>query len=269
MRGVRARQRSRGSRPPATRTPAGGPPTTFPRRRASRPPRPQSRCATAFSWRGLSHMRASQYVDAKIGERAGRPALPPSAPGCAPVIPGEVLTSRKVHRPSGLRIRSRRPQPEQPTMRNAASDCAWIATFDRGIDSRRAEVLGVVRKILVVIVVVAFRRLDADERQRTLAEDRCRQFGAGDEFLDDDQVVVLRRRGVGRRQFVVIDRGDARDADGRAFARGLDDQRQAQFGDDRPPVGRPRRPRDSAASECRWRATRAWSATCPWPVPTP
>ena len=39
-------------------------------------------------------------------------------------------------------------------------------------------------------------------------------------------------------EFIVVDSGDLRDADRRAFARRLDDQRQAQFGDDRHPVGR-------------------------------
>ena len=97
-----------------------------------------------------------------------------------PVMPGDVLTSRNVHRPSGLRIRSSRPQPEQPMMRNAVERLRLDRSFDRGIDSRRAEVLGVVRKILVVIVVVAVRRFDADQRQRdvrrgSMPSVRCRR----------------------------------------------------------------------------------------------
>ena len=67
-----------------------------------------------------------------------------------PVMPGEVLTSRNDQAPSSLRIKSRRPQPVQPTMSNASSDRArngvynlsdW-RTFER-VASIVAEELGV------------------------------------------------------------------------------------------------------------------------------
>ena len=73
-------------------------------------------------------------------------------------------------------------------------------------------------------------------------EDRRGQLGAGDEFLDQHEVVVLRRFGVGERELVVVDAGDLGDADRRAFARRLHDQRQAELGDHAHPVGRRGRP---------------------------
>jgi len=44
-----------------------------------------------------------------------------------PVIPGDVFTSRNENEPSGRSMRSSRPQPAQPTMRNASSELAWIS----------------------------------------------------------------------------------------------------------------------------------------------
>ena len=59
-----------------------------------------------------------------------------------------------------------------------------------------------------MVVVVALRRFDAYQRQRALAEDADRQLDAGDELLDDDQVVVLGGGAIRDRHFVVVDLGD-------------------------------------------------------------
>ena len=91
-----------------------------------------------------------------------------------PVMPGDVLTSRNEYEPSARRIRSSRPQPVQPTMSNAASDAAWISRSTACRQSARAEVLRFVREILGVVVVVAVRCFDPDQRQRAPRENRRR-----------------------------------------------------------------------------------------------
>jgi hypothetical protein len=49
-------------------------------------------------------------------------------------MPGDVFTSRNEKLPSPRRIRSRRPQPVQPTTSNAASACARISrSFGSGM----------------------------------------------------------------------------------------------------------------------------------------
>ena len=50
-----------------------------------------------------------------------------------PVIPGDVLSSRNWNEPSARRMRSSRPQPVAPRMRNAATEAFWIsASFSGG-----------------------------------------------------------------------------------------------------------------------------------------
>src|SRR5258708_1760443 len=133
--------------------------------------------AMALSCRGLSHMRASQDRNAELRER--HPCLPGSDRNKAVAR----HTRRRVH------------------LQELPRDLA----FDTVVYPGRAQIAGRVGEVLVVVVVVAVRRLDANERQYTVAEDGCRQLDAFDELLDDHQVVVLGRRPVRGDELPVID----------------------------------------------------------------
>ncbi len=104
-------------------------------------------------------------------------------------------------------------------------------------DAARAVVARLVGKILVVVIVIALRRLDPGQRQRAIIEDRRGELDAVNELLGQHEVVVLCRVAIGDRQLVVIHRSHFREPDRRAFPRGLDDHGQAQLGNNGPPVG--------------------------------
>ena len=167
---MRRRSRARAAssrRPRGMRTPAGARATrTRPSASAHGRDQRQAPRRCAFSCCASSHMRAPQDLDAQVGERRCPPAFAAIGTSEWPVMPGDVFTSRNENVPSARRIRSSRPQPRQPTMSNAASDAARISRLLRVRQAGRAEVLRLVGEVLVVVVVVALRRLDADQRQR-------------------------------------------------------------------------------------------------------
>src|SRR5215831_9446467 len=191
--------------------------------------------AIALSLRGSSHMGALQYLQAKVGKRhsrllrrhrhqavtchAGRGVhleeLPPSVGLQDEIEPTPATASDQLERVDRLRLD------------RLLGRCGQAA---------RAVVARLVGEILVVVIVVALRRLDADQWQCTVVENRGGELDPGDELFDDHQRVVLRRQVVGERELVMVDRADFSDADGRAFVRRLDDERQAQLGHDRPPI---------------------------------
>src|SRR6266567_740037 len=191
--------------------------------------------ASALSARMSSHMRASQDFHAKRGE----------------IHPRLLRRHRHeaVSRHAGRRIdleerpRAIGAQDQIEAAPAAATDDAkrrQRLRLDRLLDvggyAARAEIPGLVGKILVVIVVVSLGRLDPYEGQRALVENRSRQLDAGDEFLGYDEVVVLGGSAKGKLELAMIDLRDAGKTYGRSLARRLDDQRQSKLGDNRPPV---------------------------------
>src|SRR5512144_1390163 len=114
--------------------------------------------AIAFSWRASSHMRTLQDLDAKVSER--RPGLPRRhRHEAVPRHPG-----RRVHFEERIRAVVAKDQVE-------ATPAAAADDIERGERPRanlallrvryaaRTEVFRVVREVLVVVVVVALRRL--------------------------------------------------------------------------------------------------------------
>src|SRR4029077_11956717 len=99
----------------------------------------------------------------------------------------------------------------------------------------RAVVFGVVGEVFVLVVVVALRRLDADQRQRLLAEHARGVLGTVDELLGErDVAIFLRRQLIGRRQLLYG--GDLGQAERRALVRRLDDERQLELARHRLPI---------------------------------
>ena len=156
-----------------------------------------------------------------------------------PVMPGDVFTSRNEYVPSGRSIRSS-AAPAACSRRTwkAASDSARISSSSGAGRPRRAVVLRVVGEVLVLVVVVALRRLDADQRQRPCrraiaAVSSCPSTNSSTSTSASCRAAAA----PGLRELLVVDGGDLGDADRRALARGLDDQRQPELGDHAHPVG--------------------------------
>src|SRR5690348_3163365 len=192
--------------------------------------------ASTFNWRGLSHMRASEDFDAKIGKADARLFRRHRHQAVAG-HPGRSVHLEELPRPVGTKDEIESTPAARAYQPESLQRFRLDRTLHRPFDPARTEVPRFVGEILVVIVVIALRRLDADERQGAIAEDGRGQLGAGNEFLGEHQIVVLLGLAVRDRELVVIDGADLGEADGRTLARGLDDQRQTQLGDHGPPVG--------------------------------
>ena len=87
-------------------------------------------------------------------------------------------------------------------------------------------ILSLVAEILVLIVVIALRRLYADQRQDLVPEKTGGQFFTGNELFRHHKRIVKRRQRIGLRQL----RSDSHlgQTDGRSLVRRLDDQRQTE-----------------------------------------
>ncbi len=158
-----------------------------------------------------------------------------------PVMPGDVLTSRNEYEPSARRMRSSRPQPRAADDVERRERRGRISrSFAAGRPQGQKYFVSS-EKYLCVVVVVALRRLDPDRAAARAGRGSTTVSSvAGDEFLDQHEVVVLRRFAVGERELVVVDRRDLGEADRRAFAHRLHDERQPELGDHAHPVGRSR-----------------------------
>src|SRR6185312_9276882 len=191
--------------------------------------------AAALSAFASSHMRASQDLDAKVGVRRAH-RLGRHRHEAVPGHPRRRVDLEERPRAVGAE------DEVEPAPARAADDVEGREGLraDRALhcvgEPARAVVARVVGEILVLVVVIALRRDDADQRQRAAADDRRGELLALDELLDEHEVVVLARCAEREGELVVVDRADARDADRRALARRLDDQRQAELGDDAHPV---------------------------------
>src|SRR6478672_8152077 len=160
--------------------------------------------AMAFSWRASSHMRTLQYLDTEVGER--RTGL--TRRHRHEAVPRH--SRRRVHFEERIRAVLSEDQVE-PAPAAAADDVERGERLRANLAllgvryATRTEVLRVVREILVVVVVVALRRLDADQRQRAAVDDRRRQFDTLHELLDEHEPVVRGGGVEGQPQFIVVD----------------------------------------------------------------
>src|SRR5439155_18005208 len=149
--------------------------------------------ASPFNWRGLSHMRASQDLDAKIGERDPRLFRRHRDEA----VPGH--SRRRVHfeelpRPVGAENQVEPAPARSADEQEGLQRLRLNRALRRVGDAARAVVARLVGKILVVVIVIALWRLDPDQRQRAIIEDRRGELDPGDELLGEHQIVVLCRR---------------------------------------------------------------------------
>src|SRR5258706_7271388 len=149
-----------------------------------------SRFAATFSWRGLSHMRRLEdfYAEVFVGNaerprghrhqavagHAGR-GVDLEQPWSAAAIEHQVDAAP-----------ARAPQRLERVERKRLE-----RFFLRRRQAAGADVLGVVGEILVLVVVISFRRVDPDERQRLVVDQACRVFGALDAFLRHHPPVLV------------------------------------------------------------------------------
>ncbi len=149
-------------------------------------------------------------------------------------MPGEVFISRNENVSSARRIRSARPpafatQHLKCLERRLPDDLFRFRT-----DSGGTVVFRLIAEIFVLVVVVSLRRLDPDQRQRRVAENRRGQFPAVDKLFREHHRVMLCRQRVGGGQF--LRRAHLGQADRRTLMDRLDDEGQSQCLHDGRPI---------------------------------
>src|SRR5687767_8749041 len=152
----------------------------------------------ALRWRslGLSHICALEYSNAEV---LITNAVGPSSDGHQAVA-GHA--GRGVHfEQPGIAFRVQHQVDASPAaatqhLESLEAQRRQLRFLRRG-QAAGADVLRVVGEVLVLVVVVALRRLDADERQRSVVQDAGGVLRALDEFLCHHDAVVVDGERVG------------------------------------------------------------------------
>src|SRR5262249_46766786 len=133
------------------------------------------RSATALSLRGSSHMGASQYLQAQVGEGQSG-LLRRHRDQAVSGHPRRGIHLQELPAAVGLQDEIEPTPAAAADQREGFKRLRLDCLLGRFRQAAGAVVASLVGEILVVVVVVALRRLDANERQCTVVEDRSREL---------------------------------------------------------------------------------------------